>query len=373
MGRRLGRTLGIYATAAFGGLQLLDLISDRLELSDRFFLAALIVLALGVPIIAGLAVAAAVADDAPARSPARFPSPGLWWRPGAQAAGLVVLVVAVVSAAMVGTASRVRADHDPGEGDRDRVLVADFRSRTGQDATGAVLAEALRIDLEARPGLDALRPVGVWGTIAAGWSDDGAGSELARTLAVRSGVRMVVEGEVDRVGASYVLAVRVFGLPDGSVVASERATAQDSTALLAALERVSASLGPALGRASKGQGGPSLPRATHDTRALTHYVRGITSLEIHGDTAAAVQELRRAVAADRRFALAQHALAGILTRQGDAAAAAAALTAAYPNRHRLTDAEWYALLTDYHRTVNHDEARARPAAAMLAAMGAPGP
>ena len=52
----LGRVLGVYVTASFAGLQILDVLADRLALPDRFFVGAPILLVLGLPLVGAVAL-----------------------------------------------------------------------------------------------------------------------------------------------------------------------------------------------------------------------------------------------------------------------------------------------------------------------------
>ena len=51
--RSAARVLGVYVTAGFAWLQVLDILATRLDLSDRFFLLTLLCLAPGLPLVGG--------------------------------------------------------------------------------------------------------------------------------------------------------------------------------------------------------------------------------------------------------------------------------------------------------------------------------
>jgi hypothetical protein len=83
-GSRATRYLGIYLAGSAGGLQVMDVLSERFALPDRLFLGTMIMLILGVPLVAGVALVLDVARGERAPSPV---SAGAWPGVRTRAAG----------------------------------------------------------------------------------------------------------------------------------------------------------------------------------------------------------------------------------------------------------------------------------------------
>ena len=106
--------------------------------------------------------------------------------------------------------------------------------------------------------------------------------ELAREIATREGAKAVLDGEIVRLGQSYVVSARLVSALDGQELATFRETAENEDALIGALGELS--------RAIREKAGESLRTIRASSRAgAGHYA-----------VARRAPEVRRGLAARRR-------------------------------------------------------------------------
>ncbi|HET6680598.1 MAG TPA: serine/threonine-protein kinase, partial [Gemmatimonadaceae bacterium] len=125
-------------------------------------------------------------------------------------------------------------------GDRERIMVADFRSPAGDSTLGATIAEALRTDLAQSESLDILSRSAIRGalTLMQRSPDEGVPFPLAREIATREGAKAVLDGGIARIGESYVITARLASAADGTDLATFREEAASENELLTALGRL---------------------------------------------------------------------------------------------------------------------------------------
>ncbi|MBU6366486.1 MAG: protein kinase [Gemmatimonadetes bacterium] len=227
---------------------------------------------------------------------------------------------------------------------RESVMVADFRPPASDAGLGITVAEALRTDLAQSPNLAVLTRAAVREVLQRMQRNAEAPVpfELAREIATREGTKAVIDGDVVRLGTSYVLSARLVGATDGRELAAFRETADGDADLVPAVGRLSRSIRERVGESLRGlQNARALERvSTPSLAALRKYVEGARLEEVGGDRARAMQLLQEAVTIDSGFAMAWRKIAVMhtLTPNG-AEAAMAAAARAYRYRDRLSDTE----------------------------------
>ena len=248
--------------------------------------------------------------------------------------------------------------------EQDRIFVADFVNRSRDSTLGVAVAEALRIDLgqsrlfrvlttsQVRGAVRLLdRPVDVF-------IDD----SLARTIAVREGVKAFVTGDVNAIGSTFVLSARVVTALTGDQLAGARETARDSADLIPAIDRLSRSLRHRIGETlpSVTAGAPLSRVTTSSLPALRKFSQASFALQVTGDRPAALRLLEEAVALDSSFATAWRMLGATYAAVGEPARAAEALNRAFSHRERLPYRERYLTMGSYYRNVTgeYDKAAA---------------
>ncbi len=268
--------------------------------------------------------------------------------------GALLVIAAVVRLGFSGGSPPSLPGETPTE--PQRILVADFGSFTPDPLLGDAVSQALRIDLARSPGLRVAGAAAVAGALTRmrQSSDTPLHSDLARELAVREGIPAVIDGEVRRVGARYVISVALLEPASGEVIYGWRETAADSLGILSALNRLSRAI-------QTGIGGPLplssreeqfFPGTTASLEALRAFSQGHRAF-VAGDLARAGPRFQEAARIDPTFALAHWMAALTLTASGRGQDRWGYVRA-YRLREGLPPNERLAVEGIYHRTVSGD-------------------
>jgi eukaryotic-like serine/threonine-protein kinase len=403
---RLFQVLVLYLSVSFVVLQAVGLFTDKLGLPDWFFPGALVLLLIGLPIILATALlqsgpaapppepgpdvsspdsgvreltaeslgdqagwassagAEAAAGASRAAGAVAFAREWLTWRRsilgGVVAFNALILFVGGYATMRVLGVGPVGSLVAAGVLDaRERILLSDFQSPTGDAELAAVVTEAFRVDVAQSPMLtlvapslvqDALRRMGHTGEVR-------LDPALARELAVREGIKAVITGDIGAVGDGYQVSVRLVLPETGTELAAFRELARTSGDLIPAIDRLSSRLRERIGESLRSirANDPLEQVTTASLDALSKYTQAVRLMEAQGDSPRAIGLLEEAIAADPDFAMAHRRLGVVLSnRAEDPARMRAALQRAYDLRHRLTDAERYLTLAVYNSYVTHD-------------------
>ena len=249
------------------------------------------------------------------------------------------------------------------------IVVADFANRTPDSTLALVVTEALRTDLSQSRVVRLAHPEAVQAALRRMQRPPEAplDERTAREVARREGLKAVLVGEVGAAGSGFVLSARLVTADSGTVLAAARETAADSSALLTAIDRLSAHLRARVGEPLAAiRAGPPLEQATTPSlEALTRYTQAVR-LDRQGARERALVLLEEATALDTAFSSAYRKLGVLHSLIGDRDRSVAALERAYRHRARLTDRERYATEGTYHRLVTRDRAAALAAFETLA-------
>jgi tetratricopeptide (TPR) repeat protein len=130
--------------------------------------------------------------------------------------------------------------------------------------------------------------------------------ELARELAAREGIRVVVEGDVRALGGGYVLSTRLVAPTTGEVLAAFRETADGPSEIVGAIDRLSKSARARIGESYRSvRAAPALERVTTASfPALEKYTQAMTAERRGEESPRVIERLREAVAIDSTFAMA---------------------------------------------------------------------
>ncbi|MBY0491630.1 MAG: protein kinase [Gemmatimonadaceae bacterium] len=229
-------------------------------------------------------------------------------------------------------------------GERESVMVADFRPPANDTTLGVTIAEALRTDLAQSPNLSVLTRAAVREVLQRMQrpTDAAVPFDVAREIATREGTKAVIDGDVVRLGGSYVLSARLVSATDGREMATFRATADGDATLVSAVGKLSRSIREKVGESLRGlQSAKAIERvSTPSLAALRKYVEGAQIEENGGDRAKAMKRLQEAVAIDTAFAMAWRKIAVMYNQLPNSEAEQIdAISRAYRHRDRLTDNE----------------------------------
>jgi len=398
--RSVWQVLGIFLAASWGVLQVVEFLTEAAGLPDWTPAMALVLLLLGLPVCLATAFVQEGMPGQEETDEEETPDPSAGVMSSAPAAG------AASTAPVVGTASSASAEMRSSSGsgatrlftwrnaifgglgaftllgmtlmayfvmwsagigpvgnlvaqgvieEREPVILAQFENRTDEASLGAVVTDALRVDLlesqvvtllDGRLIDDVLRRM-------SRPTDEPLTPAVAREVAVREGIRAVIEGDVSRVGEGYVLAVEIVSPRDGSTLAAFRETAESDAALLAGIDRLSQRLREKAGESLRDiRAGEPLERVTTSSLDALRLYAEAREAEEDGELARAIDLLEGAIALDTAFAMAWRKLAvQHANRGGDFAAELRAATAAYRHRDRLTERERLLAEAYYHTTV----------------------
>jgi tetratricopeptide (TPR) repeat protein/tRNA A-37 threonylcarbamoyl transferase component Bud32 len=278
--------------------------------------------------------------------------------------GFVALVIAfmVMRAMGVGPFGSLRGRGT--FGDRETIVVADFRSPAGDSTLGGTVAEALRTDLGQSSSLRVLTRANMRDLLGMMQRprESVVQFDVAREIATREGAKAVLDGEVVRLGKGYVVSARLVNALDGNELVTFRETAGGEDDLITALGKLSRAVRERAGESLRSiQKSSELERvSTPSLAALRKYVQGSQASDELGDAERAVALLQEAVSIDSGFAMAWRKIAVVLGNEGtNRPLQLAAMEAAYRHRSRLTEME--RLLTEgyyFTRGPKHDRDKA---------------
>jgi tetratricopeptide (TPR) repeat protein len=222
------------------------------------------------------------------------------------------------------------------------ILLTDFRTSNVDSTLGRVVSDAVRAGLSGSTAFTLTPPATVAAALGRMQRSPGAhvDSVVAREMAVREGIKAIVDGEVTGVPGGYIVSIRLVRADSGIELASFRETGDGPKGLIDAADR--------LARALRGRAGESL-RAVNATPPLSQATTGsLDALRKYSESVRAnaigdnrsVTLAREAVAIDSTFATAWSALAAYLGNYGGKRSAMdSAITLAYRYRDRLPTSE----------------------------------
>jgi serine/threonine-protein kinase len=196
---------------------------------------------------------------------------------------------------------------------RELFIVADFTGGDGESAWGPTIAQAVRDELAGSPRFASVSEERV--AAARRRMRLGPGAPLtggvAREVAIREQIKMVVEGSVRSTGAGLMLTARIVEAATGNVIHAATAVARDSTEVPDAIGRLSRGLREGLVEPLAPIPAPTGQLWKFTTRSLSALQKlqaSIASRSV-GDHLRAVELSREAVALDPDFAIAYLAVA----------------------------------------------------------------
>jgi tRNA A-37 threonylcarbamoyl transferase component Bud32/tetratricopeptide (TPR) repeat protein len=365
--RMLQKALVVYAIAFLVVAIVAKAAIVGIGLPDWVFPGALIVMALGLPMIlfAGYTQYAmrrmltATPTVTPGGSRTTVPhgtlatlalkaSPHLSWRrtmiSGMAALGAFVLAVAAfmaVRALGIGPFGSFLATGRLQE--REPVLVADFRTTGADSSLRDVLGELVRTDLAQSTAVTIVSPAIVASALQRMQrpASSRLDRELAREVALREGIKAIVDGEITPLGAGFIVSLRLVSADSGNELATFHETADREEELIGTIDKLTRSLRGRIGESLKTVHAtqPLEQVTTPSLAALQKYAEGAYAHDILGDYHKAAGLLREAVTIDTTFAMAWRKLAVAMNEFMTPDSVNRAATKAYSYRDRLTERE----------------------------------
>jgi serine/threonine-protein kinase len=243
-----------------------------------------------------------------------------------------------------------------------RILISEFRSPPADSALGGAVTEAFRIDLAQSKAVTLVQPEWVRQTLERMQRDPNTrlDAQLAREVAIRDGIEAVLTGDIAHAGTGFVISARLVSSANGEPLVALRETAEDSTRILRAIDRLSHALRRRIGESFRAiDDNEALEQVTTPSlEALRKYSQSQMA-NAEGDTERSIALLKEAIAIDTGFAMAYRRLGVLIGNSGGRRSEQVeALSRAYAHRDRLTDRERYLTLGTYFMQVTGDRERA---------------
>ncbi len=226
----------------------------------------------------------------------------------------------------------------------DLVLITDLENTTGDTVFDRSIPVALSAGLVQTSRVSVFSRARVRETLALmgrRGADTSLDETLAREIAQRAGVRLLVVPAIARFDSSYVVTARVVDAGTGEVADIESARAVDRAHVLGALDELSRSLRRRFGETllSLHRRTTPLPLATTSSLdALKLYADGLRAFNA-GEYPTAITLYRAAIARDSDFAMAHAALGSALYWTNDRPGGEAEFERALSLMDRLSDRE----------------------------------
>ncbi|MEX2528585.1 MAG: tetratricopeptide repeat protein [Gemmatimonadota bacterium] len=230
------------------------------------------------------------------------------------------------------------------------VVLAEFGDPSGT-GMGRVVTEALRVDLQESNIIQLAPPTYITAGLARmGLPPDAPfTAQTARELALRDGLKAVIQGEVSSVGSGYLLTASVVATESGDILRAFRVPVAGEDDLLGGIDRLSREIREKSGESLRSirQGVGLAEATTASLDALRLYTDAVRAFD-EGRPMEALPLLEEALERDPEFAMAWRKLAVILSNESiDPDRMRHASIQAYSLRRRLTEREaglaeaWY--------------------------------
>ncbi|MDQ6676592.1 MAG: hypothetical protein M3Z09_04775 [Acidobacteriota bacterium] len=227
--------------------------------------------------------------------------------------------------------------------DSDTIVLADFVNTTGDPVFDGTLRQGLAIQLEQSPFLKIMDDAQVQQGLRLMSLPPGARvtNRIAHDICVRDGAAATIDGSIERLGKSYVIALQATACQGGEILAREQTQADGKERVLNAVGTAATAMRAKLGESHSSIGKLNRPleqATTGSLEALQSYTAGFAELG-RGRFLAAVPFFERAIALDSNFAMAYYFLSVAFNNAGDTGREAEYQTKAFALIDRVSEYE----------------------------------
>lgn len=371
------KALAIYAAAFVVVAIVAKAAIVGIGLPDWVFPGSLIVMALGLPVVLWTGYVQRVTRRAMTMTPTYTPggtpammqgtiatmalraAPKMSWyktaRGGMYAFGVFIVIIAAfmgMRAFGIGPFGSLIANGELTG--RDKILITDFAVSSGDSALGRVVGDAIRAGLGDSRVFTMLSPAEIGGALQRMQRASTSRVDLAtaQQIALREGVKAIVDGDVTLVGTSYIVAARLVTADSAREMASFRGTASSSDEIINVADDLSRKLREKAGESLRRvQATPRLAYAsTSSLEALRKYSDASRANDVDRDYPRAIRLLREAVSLDSNFAEGWRKLSVAIRNSGGFAPSVgdSAIRRAFALKDRMTERERDAVLGYYY-------------------------
>jgi len=251
------------------------------------------------------------------------------------------------------------------------IVLADFENRSSDASLGSVVTEALRVDLASSQAITLVSTAQVGSILDLMQRETGSGlsAAAAREVAIRGGIKAVIDGEVGAAGSGYILTASIRSSDSGEPLATFRRTADSPDEVIEAIDGLSQDIRERAGESLRSiKSGTALAGVTTSSLEALRLFSQVEALSERGEDARAMELLEEALELDPGFAMAWRKLSTLArTASPDPGLEVRAATRAYELRDRLTSLERLYATAYYQDVVLHDtDATIRTYEAILA-------
>jgi DNA-binding winged helix-turn-helix (wHTH) protein/tetratricopeptide (TPR) repeat protein len=262
------------------------------------------------------------------------------------------VVLTVVVLAVLGYILRERRRPRPALAGRDSVLIADFANTTGDDVFDGTLRQAMAVHLGQSPFLNVVSDDRVRETLRYmdRSPDEPVTRDLAREIAQRQGVGVVLAGSIASLGRHYVINLDALSAADGEPLLREQVEAESRELVLRRLGEASGRFREELGESVASIEKYAIPieqATTPSLEAFKAYDLG-RRRHFNGDYFEAIPLYKRAIELDPDFAIAYAALAITYGTVREDDLAARFSERAFALRERVTEREGFYISNRYY-------------------------
>lgn len=251
----------------------------------------------------------------------------------------------------------------PAPAEPNTVVLVEFDNHTGDTAFDYALKQALEIDLQQSPFLTILSDQKVADTLRqmGRIPDQGLTQGVAREVCLRAGGKAALGGSVARFGSEYVVNLYAVNCQTGETLGQEQVRVTAKEDVLRGLDKAASNLRRTLGESLSSIRLSDRPLndfiSTSSLEAFQAYVNGQKMVQQKGRPYG-IPFFRRAATLDPNFAFAYLQLGFLYGYLGEPRLAVENVSKAYGLRDGVSEAERFAITTQYHLRVTEQPERA---------------
>ncbi len=239
--------------------------------------------------------------------------------------------------------------------ERDTVVLAEFSNTTGDPVFDETLRQGVAVQLQQSPLLSLISEERVRHVLRLMGkpADARLTPEIAREICERTGSAAVLDGSITRLGNEFVLGISAKDCRTGDIFDQEQAQAARKEEVLNTLGQIARQFRTRMGESLTSIQQHSMPLAeatTPSLEALKAYSTGL-KVTFSAGSASAIPLLKRAVAIDPEFAMAQAQLGLNYSSMGESVLSRESTIKAYQLRDRASEREKFFITVNYERSV----------------------
>lgn len=225
----------------------------------------------------------------------------------------------------------------------DKLLVADFENKTGDEDFDGILRQPLAVSLAQSPFITLVPDGQIRQTLNQMEKPvtEPLTYEIAREISQRRAAKAFLKGTIENYGVEYLITLEAFNSQTGESIAKEQIESKDKETILDALDDVSVEMRETLGESLASIKNFDMPLKTSTTaslEALKYYTLATTSVS-QGKADEGINFLKQAVDIDPLYAGAYASLAAAYSNKGQIPTAKEYAAKAYELRDRMTERE----------------------------------